>query len=90
MDAINTTLYVNIEYEFIGEIMFNPPILNQPEGLRSLVNSVVTNPNFIDGMFKSFIIPSSILLVVTTTVRAIVRVMVLRMAGRVAQTDEPI
>ena len=77
MDVINTSLYVDIEYEFIGEIMFNPQILNQPEGLGSLVSSVVTNPNFIDGMFESFIITSSVLLIVTIAVKAVGRIMVL-------------
>ena len=69
--------------------MFNSPILNQPEGLGSLVSRVVTNPNFIDGMFKSFIITCSILLIVTTAVGAVGRIMVLRMAGKVAQRDDP-
>ena len=76
MEAINTTLYINIEYEFFGEIIFNPLIIGQPEGFGSLISSVTTNPNFVDGIFNSFLVTSSLLLVITTATRVIERLAV--------------
>ena len=70
--------------------MLNPLIIGQPEDFCSLISSVTTEPSFINDIFKSFLITLSILLMVTTAVRAIGRIMVLRIAGRLAQRDEPI
>ena len=87
LTAINTTLYIDIEYEFIGEVMFNPLVLSEAESFGSLVASVTSNPNFMDGVFKSFMFTSSLLLVVTTTIRVIGKLAILKFSANVANEN---
>ena len=47
LNAINVTLSINVEYEFIGEVMFKPMVTNEQESFGSLLSSVTSNPNFI-------------------------------------------
>ena len=88
MGTINTMLYVNIEYEFVDEVMSNPLIFSQPEGFEALVSSVATNPNFIDGIFKSFMITSGILVIVTSVTRVIAKMAITKMTTDATRENE--
>ena len=73
MGTINTTLHVNIEYEFVGEVMSNPLVFSQPEGF---------------GIFKSFMITSGILVVITSVTRVIAKMAITKMAANAARENE--
>ena len=88
LNAINITLNVNIEYEFVGEVMFNPMILSEQESFGSLVASVTSNPNFVDGILKSFMLTSGLLMVVTTTIRVIGKLAILKASTTVVRDAE--
>lgn len=90
IEKINTTLNIHIKYEFVGEVIFNPYYTSEPDNFQAIMGGVISNPNFVDGLFKSFVITSSVLLVITTVVKAIGRIMVLRMAGKAAKREETV
>ena len=87
MEAINATIYVNIEYEFIGEVMMNPLIYDQAESFPSLISSVASNPNFIDGIFKSFVATSSIFIFITMLTRVLGKIAIFRLAANEAREN---
>ena len=71
MEALNVTLYTNVEYEFVGEVMSNPLIFSQSENFGSLMSSIATNPNFLDGIMKSFLLTTGMFAVSTSLMRMI-------------------
>ena len=68
--------------------MFNPMILSEQEGFGSLVASVTSHPNFVDGLLKSFMLTSGLLMVVTTTIRVIGKLAILKASTNVVRDAE--
>lgn len=81
LNTINATLYINIKYEFIGEVMFNPLVHSDNSDLTSLMNGVISNPNFLDGIVKSFMLSSSLILIVSMVIRIIEKMALMKVAA---------
>ena len=85
---LNPINSINIKYEFVGEVILNPMILSEQEGFGSIVASVTSNPNFVDGILKSFMLTSGALMVVTTIILVIGKLAILKAYANVVRDAE--
>lgn len=76
--TLNSTLDVAFNYEFTGELSLNRPIISSSEDVTSLMSSITTNPNFLDGISKSFMLYSGITMAIATVSRVFKRYLVIK------------
>ena len=68
--------------------MFNPLVYNQPESFGSLLSSVTSNRNFLDGIFTSFMATSSVIFITSVIVKVIGKIIILRAAANLAREND--